>query len=97
MKRIVILLAISSLTLAFCEDVAVAPIVATPAVDHVATIVGYLWAGMTALGVLLTAIAAALRLFKPDSTTATVVDAVGHAASAIGTSVKPSQYVVPKQ
>lgn len=94
MKHIVILLAVSSLTTAFCEDAAP---VTTVAVDHVATWAGYIWATVTALGVLFTAIAAAIRAFKPDSTTASVVDSVGHAVSAIGTSIKPSQYVAPKE
>ena len=82
---------------AFCEDAAPVVTAAPTAVDATAKWVGYIWAGLTAGGLLLTGVAAAIRAFLPTSNFATAIDAIAHIASAVGTSVRPSQYVPPKQ
>lgn len=99
MYKVLAILTVLCLTAAaFCEDAAPAVAAAAPvALDATAKWIGYVWAGLTSAGVLLTAIAAVIRQFAPTSAIAAGVDAIAHFASAVGTSVRPSQYTAPKQ
>jgi len=81
---------------AYCDDpAAVVPTVST--VDATAKWIGYGWAAITALGALLTGLAAAVRAFFPASSAATAIDTIAHVTSAIGTTIRPSQIMPPKQ
>jgi hypothetical protein len=107
MKRFPIFLALALLLLAVCvpandtglasESVPVAVAVAADPTDHIATLIGYVWAALTAIGAIGTALAAFLRTLRgTDSTAASLLDRIAHWASVLGTSTRRSQIAPPQ-